>query len=553
MADEETEILGEEIPPTPEIGPELPSWVPLAPGPSTVKPWLGKLTDYFISAMEAIFKFFADFMLNDVPAFFRERIKEGVKLLDPREEEIWNGIFKDLTSAGIITPGLAKEILRFKSLPAGANTVFNVMMLNSWLGQYVKTLADSTLAPYVQNLNKVYSPNLPNPGNAIAAGFMYPDLQEKVFDILRRHGFSEENIEILFKSSHRMYDLNVVMMLYLRKELDDVEVKDRMFKLGIPGKLADEIMKTWIIIPPVQDILTMVAKEAFEPDQIMRYGLDEEFPAEQAEWLEKQGLTEYWQKKYWIAHWSYPGPGQVLTMLHRGLITEEEVSEYYRVVEMPPFWRRLLSKISFQPYTRVDTRRMHQMGVLSDEELVKAYMDQGYDQEHAEKMAEFTKRYNAQEKTTVTMSQIIKAYRSSMISRADSKDLLKSLRYNDDTAEFLLSQADFTEQLEIQDLYVDSVKTRYTNNLIEDLEARTMLSKLNLPGARIDALLERWNASRIAYAKIPSKTDLDKFLKSGIITTDVYRIEMYRLGYDFRYTDWYLQSTGKAAAAAAKA
>ena len=48
-------------------------------------------------------------------------------------------------------------------------------------------------------------------------------------------------------------------------------------------------------------------------------------------------------------------------------------------------------------------------------------------------------------------------------------------------------------------------------------------------------------ATREAKTKLPSKTDLDKFLKAKIIDADQYKTEMYRLGYSFQYTMWYLE------------
>jgi hypothetical protein len=58
---------------------------------------------------------------------------------------------------------------------------------------------------------------------------------------------------------------------------------------------------------------------------------------------------------------------------------------------------------------------------------------------------------------------------------------------------------------------------------------------------KIQSLLERWEISRIKDQKIPSKTDLDKFLRNKVIDEDKYRYEMTKLGYGWVYTDWYLQ------------
>ena len=168
-------------------------------------------------------------------------------------------------------------------------------------------------------------------------------------------------------------------------------------------------------------------------------------------------------------------------------------------------------------------------------------MIQGYDEDHATKLADFTVRYNADEETKITASQIVKAYRNSMITREDTAALLRTIKKSEDDIEWLLINADFEESLELQTLYINAIKTKHLDLIITDLEARTELTKLNLPGARIDALMAAWLATREAKTKLPSKTDLDKFLKAKIINADQYRTEMYRLGYSFQYTQWYLE------------
>jgi hypothetical protein len=417
----------------------------------------------------------------------------------------------------------------------------------SLLKNYLGTAATGMSGNLIQSLNKEYRPNLPDPQSVIRSAFIAPEKTGDVRDILKRAGLKDEDIDLLFISHYSLYDIQTLRTLYLWKLIDKDKAFERLREMGFTDTRINEIMQTWTIIPPVQDLLMMVAKEAFEPDQIEAYGLDLEFPSDQSEWMEKQGLTDFWQRKYWAAHWNYPSPQQVLELLHRGIIDKEEVNQYYRVVEMPKFWREKLQEASFNVFTRVDTRRMHQMGVLTDEELVKAYTDQGYDLDHALKMAEFTKRYNSQDQLKITKSQIVKAYRNAMINREEATLLFQTIKTNAEEIEWLLVNADFDENLELQNLYVGAIKTRYVNLLMSDNDARIELIKLNLPGARVDALLTAWKATITASSKMPSKTDLDKFLKAGIINADTYRTEMYKLGYSFNYIEWYLAGTGKAA------
>jgi hypothetical protein len=453
-----------------------------------------------------------------------------------------------LESGGLINPQIAESLLRLENIPAPLGSIINIALLLSFLKEYIGTLSNVMYAPLSWKLNQEYRPNLGPAQTLVQAAFIAPELTDKIRETLAKQGYSEEQIDLLFISAYRLYDVDTIRDLYLRGAIDESKMKERMQELGFTEERIAEIKKTWEIIPGPQDLLTMVAHEAFEEDMQERYGLKEEFPDEQSPYLAAHGLNRYWQERYWISHWIHPSPGQIMEMLHRQVdkpdgkkFSMEDVYEYFRLVEIPPYWRDMLAAISYLPYTRVDTRRMHEMGVIKEEELVKAYMDQGYDREHAEKMAEFTIRYNSDARSKLTQSQIIKAYRDSMLTRDEAKNLLKSIKLSDDIAEWNLLYADFEEQLEIQELYIDAAKERFVDNLWDETETRAALMKLNLPGARIDALIEKWSTKRIADRKLPSKTDLDKFLRNGIIDKDTYRIEMYKLGYSFAYTDWYIR------------
>ena len=74
---------------------------------------------------------------------------------------------------------------------------------------------------------------------------------------------------------------------------------------------------------------------------------------------------------------------------------------------------------------------------------------------------------------------------------------------------------------------------------MNEFECRAKLNQLNLPAEQTAILMDKWKLKKMIDVKLPSKTDLDKFIKNGIITVDQYRIEMDKLGYNFKYTDWF--------------
>ncbi len=295
----------------------------------------------------------------------------------------------------------------------------------------------------------------------------------------------------------------------------------------------------------MQDILTMVAHEAFEPDAVQQMGLEDEFPAEQAEWLTKQGLSPFWQMKYWAAHWDQPSIQMGFEMLHRGVIDRPTLDMLFRTVELPPYWREKLVQIAYQPYTRVDVRRMYDMGVLGDAELKTAYTDIGYDSEHADKMVEFTKRYVEDADRDLTKSEILKGYRNALLTEADARNLLQDIRYTEAQARYYIELEDYKELEATQSAAIATIKARYTANLIDRADAQRLLDGLNIPAAQVTLWLQRWDVSIISDPKLPSKTDLDKFYISGVINDDQYNLEMIKLGYGAIYISWYKQMADK--------
>ncbi|KKL65416.1 hypothetical protein LCGC14_2155210, partial [marine sediment metagenome] len=176
---------------------------------------------------------------------------------------------------------------------------------------------------------------------------------------LKKHGYSELQIDNIILSYYRTVDEGTLRTLFLRGIIDTSRLYERMRELGYTDTRTAEIIQTWVVLPGPQDLFMMVAKEAFEPDIYTTLGLDEEFPSEQIKWLEQQGISQEWARKYWIAHWDQPSIGQGFEMLHRGIIDVSELDMLLRALDIMPFWRERLTRIAFRRLSRVDIRRMY--------------------------------------------------------------------------------------------------------------------------------------------------------------------------------------------------
>lgn len=358
---------------------------------------------------------------------------------------------------------------------------------------------------------------------------------------LKRLGFDDAQIDNIILSYYKTTDENTVRVQFLRGIIDEAKMYERMRELGYTDARTAEIIQTWKLLPPAQDLFTMVAHEAFEPDIYNKLGLNAEFPEEQLKWLEDQGISEAWARKYWIAHWEQPSILQGFEMLHRGVIDADLLDLLFRTVEIPPYWRDKLTKIAYNPFTRVDVRRMHDLGVIDDEQLIKSYMDLGYDAEKAGKMAEFTVKYNQDTAKGVSRSSILASYHDGLIKRTTAADFLENLGYDEDTADWYLTQEDYNITKEAADIQLENVRDAFLLGLETLASTRSSLNKLNLPGENIEALLDSWQLDKWKYEALPSRGDLDAWLVAGIIDEQKWRYYMSRHGYSHELQGYYLR------------
>lgn len=461
--------------------------------------------------------------------------------MDTYEEDDWVKMLNMFSKQGMIDKTTTEEILKLRKIGQPFNTIVYFMIISTLAKAWMETTMYGASADMRRALNSKYTPELPRVEQILQAAFTAPEKTNEIRKILADSGISDEHIDLMFLANYRIYPEQTVMILWLRKVITDDEMFMRMRELGYTDTRTKEIMQSWSIIPGPSDLFHLVAKEAFEPELVRLMGLGDEFPEEQLEWMEKQGVSRFWSQKYWAAHWEQPSIMQGFEMLHRDVIGLEQLDMLFKTVEIPPYWRDKLTQIAYMPYTRVDVRRMHKTGVLTDEQLLRSYMDLGYDLEHAAKMTEFTKVFNKGSEKDLSKGEILKGYREKLLDRKTVFGYLKALGYDENESNYYLDFEDYKEAKDFQDDQITNIRLQHKKNIISDFKARQKLDYLGLPGSQTDMLLEKWKISRISNTKMPTKEDLGKFLSAGIIDDSVFMEEMQKIGFPEKYTVWFLQ------------
>jgi len=371
-------------------------------------------------------------------------------------------------------------------------------------------------------------------------------------------GVSEEMASELLKLAEARFDPDVVIRAWRRNiqvSGGKPEYFDDLRDQGWTDDRIELLKKVTEYFPSPNDLILFAVREVYNPEIVAKYGQMEDLPPKFLEEAKKAGLPEEQAKNYWAAHWVLPSLGQGYEMMQRGVISQEELMTLMRTQDIMPYWRDKLMKISYNPLTRVDVRRMHKLGVLDRAGVKRAYLDTGYSEENAEKMTEFTIKYNEEpeeaEKTEadkrkeelkgLTREAILKQYSTEMISRQEAGDYLKGLGYSDEVIDFYLSRADYLKEEEKVDAYTKAFHRLYVNGIIDYNELVDALGKLNLPDANVQYLINLWDLEKMQKPSQPSKSELISFAKKGIISLDTLKQMLSNLGYSLEYIYWYLK------------
>ncbi|GAH91795.1 unnamed protein product [marine sediment metagenome] len=283
-----------------------------------------------------------------------------------------------------------------------------------------------------------------------------------------------------------------LMAYHLRKDPSLSTLEQELKKIGIHPNYTDVYKTLAYQIPPVADIITMAVREAFTPTIAAKFGQYQDFPPDLEKYAGQKGLSKEWAERYWAAHWALPSPQQGFQMLHRGVIDRTELDMLLRAQDVMPYWRDKLTAIAYRPLTRVDVRRMYKQGVLNEREVFESYQDQGYDDENAERMAEFTVKQTLASLSKFTSSDIIKAFSNRMIDRSTAISLLRDIDIRPEDANYIVSTAEYKRQWEFTDDQISGIRNLYKKRIYDENQTRDKLTKLNLPADQIDVLMQQW-------------------------------------------------------------
>ena len=436
--------------------------------------------------------------------------------------------------------------------PIGLISVEGVLTLALLIpGAAVALLGSNPLTTVIsQSLKKALPAEIPDPATAVVMRLKAAIDDAGYKEIMLRHGFDENIAVQVLNASETILTPAELVNANFRGIVDDGRYTSEMTRLGFSPESADDFKEVSRFVAGPTDLVRFAVREVFTPAIVSELGLADEFPSEFVEAVATWGMSEDTAEDFWKAHWILPSIQQGFAMLHRrvkkpdGSTFEiEDMNRLLRIQDVMPFFRDMLVQIAFQPFTRVDVRRMHKMGVLNREETKSAYLDRGFDDEKAEQMTEFTIQFNTESDRDLTKSEILRALDRRVIDEDLAIIILDEIGLSFEAASVIVATHQAKVAMDLTDELSDIEIDRFIDGLISETELQDVLSLLDLTAGQMEVLLAKARKRRRRAEKMPSKADILRWHIAEIVDRETADTLLERIGIREEFRSIYLQES----------
>jgi predicted DNA-binding transcriptional regulator len=387
-----------------------------------------------------------------------------------------------------------------------------------------------------------YPVNLPTIQEAVDMYYRGDISLGDYIQLARYNGFDNKYASLYLNKAETLTPAMDLITLYRRKEITLDELRIKAKEIHVEEDTLNKLLKVSEVYPNAPDLIRFAVREVYSPEISSKYGMFEDYPEKFTEEAAKLGLGREHASQYWAAHWELPSTTQAFEMFHRRVINEDELAVLLRAKDVMPYWRDKLTKISYNPITRVDVRRLYRTGVYTRNQVYESYLDVGYSPEHAEYLTEFTVLDAINEETTTTRSILDEAYMKDLISLQTYKEGLAELGYTDKPIAIYTSIVQYDKKMKDIETVVKELKARYRQGIISLDEISNKLLSYDLPASYIERTISDIKLSISEKVKTPTKDDFLSMYTKGTISKAYYTKRMLQLGYSEEDVSLYVAS-----------
>ena len=438
---------------------------------------------------------------------------------------------QELQAAGMSERG-ANELRRsFNQAPFVADVVNAAFLFLLVYGGKLKSFTSVFLVVAQRGVNKAWRSQIPPPPDLLRFIELYPRGSSpggvptsRAAELLDQSGFTDADQALLLDARRTTPDYTAILTLRNRDVIDDRQALEYLEQLGYRGNDPARVLQLRHWYPSPQDLVTLAGREAFEPDAIQRFKLDQDYPRILDELGEKAGLSREWMRRFWIAHWTTPSLNQAFEMARREVtkddgttFDETDLDVYYRLADISPFFGDLLRQIARIPIGRIDIRRMVRAGVLDRAETERRYRHLGYSPSDAVLMADFAFSEAERQGKNLTRTQLEQSYELGLLDAVELENELQALGYDRRETRQLRDLLDTKLRLKRTEERRERIRWEFERYLINREQAMAHLARLNIKALRIEGLLNEWEASREINRALPTVSQVVEWFGNGLI------------------------------------
>jgi len=366
--------------------------------------------------------------------------------------------------------------------------------------------------------------------------------KEKLHSAFAWYGLSGDWADVWAKSQQRWPSFTQLLDLLWRGVISEATFINWMRWQGFSLETINAMLQLKDRIPPASDLITMCVREAFTPEVYERVA--PETPPEFIEWMKKQGFSETWSRRYWVAHYRRMGVEHAWRAYYRGKFTKEQLETFLKYADIHPDDRKVLTdeKVMYDLPTIRELGYGYDVGVYSKEDIEWYRRASGLSPEDAKKAAEAMVAYRSEAEREALRREYMYAYARGEISLEDFKAKLEELKTSKDKIPLWLERAELykrrttkeTPANEPLSITRSTAQWLYEHDVWTEEQFREALKELGYPDKAIEAYLEqskKRKEERKPEPKRLSEAKLEDLAFYGIITEAEWKAGLLALGY----------------------
>jgi hypothetical protein len=376
------------------------------------------------------------------------------------------------------------------------------------------------------------------------------------------------------KAAQEFPSLEQILRLWNREEVNSILAEQLIMSNGYADEgIRGALSSLRFEIPGMGDLIRYAVRHAWDVDIIKHFDYLAELPMTARKWAARQGYggpteTQYpggkdnegkdfpageakWFDMEWVAHWILPSVGQGYEMLHRLYgdsrygrspflqpntdFTQADQRLLMRANDIPPYWRDRLIAISYNPYSRIDIRRIFNEYLVKKEDVYHNYRNMGYDDEHANVLANYveiarTDKENA-EKLKVLKPQVCEAVQVGYINTTDAKNMLVPYLKNPNDVDAIIEGCVLKGKVQVLKREISALRRKVMRGIITVDTARQELNALGIVPEKISEFIDELLIELEDRVKEVSASQLVQWAKVGIIDAATLFERLINLGY----------------------